>query len=86
MAAENRGPESPQPPGSGRFARQLAEVLDLPFVLVGAVVIGAGAGYLLDRRLETSPVLALVMGALGFVAGIFEVLRRLTGKRNRDGQ
>ena len=61
--------------------RQLADVLDLPFVLVGSVVIGAGAGYFLDRRLGSSPALTLVLGALGFAAGIFEVIRRLTGKR-----
>lgn len=62
--------------------RQLSDVLDLPFVLVGAVMIGAGAGYFLDRRFHTSPVLTLVLGVLGFAAGITEVLRRLTGKRN----
>jgi F0F1-type ATP synthase assembly protein I len=62
--------------------RQLSDVLDLPFVLVGAVVIGAGAGYFLDRKFHTSPVLTLVLGAVGFVAGIMELLRRLTGKRN----
>jgi F0F1-type ATP synthase assembly protein I len=62
--------------------RQLSDVLDLPFVLVGAVVIGAGGGYFLDRRFHTSPVLTLVLGALGFAAGIMELLRRLTGKRN----
>jgi F0F1-type ATP synthase assembly protein I len=61
-------------------------VLDLPFVLVGAVVIAAGGGYLLDRRLGTSPVLTLILGALGFAAGLFEVLRRLTGKGKPDGQ
>ena len=55
-------------------------------MLVGAVVIGAGGGYLLDRRLGTSPALTLILGALGFAAGIYEVLRRLTGKRNTDGQ
>jgi F0F1-type ATP synthase assembly protein I len=62
--------------------RQLSDVLDLPFVLVGAVVIGAGAGYFLDRKFHTSPVLTLVLGAVGFAAGIMELLRRLTGKRN----
>ncbi len=62
--------------------RQLSDVLDLPFVLVGAVVIGAGAGYFLDRKFHTSPVLTLVLGGIGFVAGIMELLRRLTGKRN----
>jgi F0F1-type ATP synthase assembly protein I len=46
------------------------------------VLIGAGAGYFLDRWLHTSPVLTLVLGLLGFAAGITEVLRRLTGKRN----
>ena len=86
MDAEKPGAKSPRPPGPGRFVYQLASVMDLPFVLVGAVVIGAGAGYLLDQRLGTSPLLALVLGALGFAAGIFEVLRRLTGKRNRSGE
>jgi F0F1-type ATP synthase assembly protein I len=66
--------------------RQLANVMDLPFVLVGSVVIGAAAGYFLDRRFGSSPVLTLVLGALGFGGGIFEVIRRLTGKRKNGGQ
>jgi F0F1-type ATP synthase assembly protein I len=61
--------------------RQLSDVLDLPFVLVGGVLIGAGGGYFLDRRFHTSPILTLVLGVLGFAAGITEVLRRLTGKQ-----
>jgi F0F1-type ATP synthase assembly protein I len=83
LAANDRGSGPSRPPerGSGSFARQLANVLDLPFVLVGMVVIGAGLGYLLDQRWGTSPALVLVGGALGFAGGIFEVLRRLTGKR-----
>jgi ATP synthase protein I len=63
--------------------RQLSDVLDLPFVLVGAVVVGAGLGYLLDLRIHTSPVFTLVLGILGFAAGIIEVLRRLTGKNKQ---
>ena len=59
--------------------------MDLPFVLVGAVVIGAGAGYFADRSLGTSPALTLILGALGFAAGIYEVVRRLT-RRNPDGR
>ena len=55
--------------------------MDLPFVLVGSVVIGAGLGYLLDKRLGTSPVLALLLGALGFAGGMFQVIRRLTVRR-----
>ena len=72
------------------FARQLANVLDLPFVLVGSVVIGAGLGYLLDQRLGTSPALALLLGALGFGGGMFEVIRRLAVRRpsgkQKDGE
>lgn len=73
---------SPAPRGDAQgFARQLANVMDLPFVLVGSVVIGAGLGYLLDKRLGTSPILALLLGALGFAGGMYELIRRLTGKR-----
>ena len=64
--------------------------MDLPFVLVGSVVIAAGLGYLLDKRLETSPVLTLIFGLLGFGGGMFEVIRRLTARRptgkNQDGK
>ncbi len=59
--------------------------MDLPFVLVGAVLIGAVLGYFLDRRLGTSPTFTLILGGLGFVGGIMEVLRRLTGKRGSNG-
>jgi F0F1-type ATP synthase assembly protein I len=55
--------------------------MDLPFVLVGSVVIAAGAGYLLDKRFGTSPLLALLLGLLGFGAGMFEVIRRLAVRR-----
>jgi ATP synthase protein I len=87
LAAENPDSPSPRPPdgGSGGLVRQLANVLDLPFVLVGAVVIGAILGYFLDRRFGTSPTLTLILGGLGFAGGIMEVLRRLTGKRGGDG-
>ena len=37
-------------------------------------------GYFLDRWLDTRPWLALALGALGFFAGVREVLRRLPGE------
>jgi F0F1-type ATP synthase assembly protein I len=88
LAAEDPDSPPPRPPdgGPGALARQLANVLDLPFVLVGAVVIGAVGGYFLDRWLGTSPTFTLILGGLGFVAGILEVLRRLTGKRGNDAR
>jgi F0F1-type ATP synthase assembly protein I len=74
----------PSPPRDPEgFARQLANVMDLPFMLVGSVLIGAGVGYLLDKRFGTSPVLTLILGLLGFGGGMFEVIRRLMVKRPR---
>jgi ATP synthase protein I len=49
----------------------------LPFVLVSAIVVGGVFGYLLDRWLHTKPIFLLVLGALGFYAGVRDVLRRV---------
>ena len=51
--------------------------LELPFVLIACIAAGGGAGYLLDRALHTSPTFTLIIGALGFLLGIFTVIRRL---------
>jgi ATP synthase protein I len=53
--------------------------LELPFVLVGTIALGAALGYFLDRWLNTKPILMFVFGALGFVGGVREILRRLPG-------
>jgi len=62
-------------------ARKIADksgiALELPFTLVGAVIAGGGIGYFLDKWLHTSPWLMLIVGAIGFVGGIREVIRRL---------
>ena len=59
------------------FSRQFAMAMELPFVLVGAVVVGGLIGYFLDRWLHTKPILMLVLGFLGFFGGLRDVLRRL---------
>jgi len=51
--------------------------LELPFVLVSAIVVGGFFGYLLDRWLHTKPVFMLVLGGVGFYAGVRDVLRRV---------
>ena len=57
-----------------------AIAMELPFTFAGAILLAGGAGYLLDRSLHTKPIFMLILGALGFIAGIREVLRRLPGK------
>ena len=77
---DSQGSPAPRRDADG-FVRQLANVMDLPFVLVGSVVIAAGLGYLLDKHFGTSPILTLLLGALGFAGGMYELIRRLTGKK-----
>jgi F0F1-type ATP synthase assembly protein I len=66
-------PDSPRYRGV-RVAAQLAMI---PLTLGVAPLIGYGLGYLLDRWLHTGQVLRLVFLALGFGAGVREMLRLL---------
>ena len=67
-------------------ASQLAVAMELPFTLVGAVVFAGLLGYFLDRWLHTGPWLMLVFGAMGFIAGVREVLRRLPADSGGSGK
>ena len=58
--------------------------MELPFILVSAVFVGGVAGYFLDRWLGSRPYLMLGLGALGFFAGVRELLRRLP--KDGDGK
>jgi len=62
-------------------ARKIADksgiALELPFTLVGAVIAGGAIGYFLDKWIHTSPWLMMILGGLGFFAGVREVIRRL---------
>ena len=72
------------PKQSKKDVTQLAMVMELPMIMIGSVVIGGGLGYLLDQRLHTSPVLALILGMLGFGAGVWEIIRRLSRSEKSD--
>jgi ATP synthase protein I len=76
----------PPPPDKtpGGLARQFALATELPFILVAAVLVGGGIGYFLDRSLHTKPYLMLAMGAVGFIVGVRDLLRRLQ-KDDPDG-
>ncbi len=51
--------------------------MELPFTLVGAVIFAGLIGFFLDKWLHTKPVFMLILGAVGFFAGVREVVRRL---------
>jgi ATP synthase protein I len=76
-------PPSPRK-GTGTGVSALAMAMELPFIMIGAVVIGGGFGYFLDTKFHTAPMLALILGALGFGAGIWEIVRRLAASEKNQ--
>ena len=86
----NDKPEAPEETPRGaqkvvRYSRQAALGMELPFTMVGTVVFGGFIGYLLDKWLHTGPWLMTVFGAIGFVGGVREVIRRLSIEESGDG-
>jgi F0F1-type ATP synthase assembly protein I len=63
-----------------QVANDSAIAMELPFTFAGAILLAGGAGFLLDRWLHTKPIFTLVLGTIGFIAGVREVLRRFPGK------
>jgi F0F1-type ATP synthase assembly protein I len=80
-------PQSPPPrKRPTTFVNQLALAMELPFILIGGIVIGGGLGWLLDRRFHTSPGLTLLGGALGFGGGMWDILKRLSRAEKNQGK
>src|SRR5216117_3597980 len=76
---ENSESTSPVREKAKDISKQAAIAMELPLVLVSAVVVGGLLGYFLDRWLHTKPLFLLVLGGIGFYAGVRDVLRRLGG-------
>lgn len=85
---DNTEPRKPGLEQTQSASSQLAIAMELPFTLVGAIVVAGAVGYFLDRWLRTGPWLMIIFGGLGFVGGVKEVLRRLPmrGEGNSDDQ
>jgi len=71
------GPKSPEMVKAKKYSSQTALAMELPFTIVGAVLLGGLLGYFLDHWLHTKMIFTLVLGSLGFAGGLKEVLRRL---------
>ncbi len=79
---ENTNPQEPAGDKAKNFSNQFALAMELPFVLVAAVIVGGLIGYLLDHWLHTRMVFTLLLGAIGFFAGIRDILRRFPGSKD----
>ncbi|MGB8472883.1 MAG: AtpZ/AtpI family protein [Candidatus Acidiferrum sp.] len=75
---QNKTDSSPPSPRKAKdFSTQFGLAMELPFMLFGAIAIGGLLGYLLDHWLHTKVLFTLILGGLGFYAGLRDVLRRL---------
>lgn len=75
-----------KPPRRTPYSRQFGMVMELPFALVSAILVGGAMGYFLDKWLGTSPFLLLILGGMGFYAGLREVMRRLDHAQGKPSQ
>jgi len=74
------------PKKQGNIWAQIGLYTSMGFILPAGAVVGCAIGWLLDRRLRTSPLLTVVMGFLGAAAGFLEVLRILKRtEKDADG-
>jgi F0F1-type ATP synthase assembly protein I len=56
--------------------KESALAMELPFTIVGAILLAGFLGYLGDRWLHTKPWLMIVGGAFGFASSLFDIARR----------
>jgi len=77
MTGDPHRPAESRPKRRTELLQALALALELPFILVGSVLLGGLVGWWLDGRLHSSPVGMLLLGLLGFAGGVREVLRRV---------
>jgi F0F1-type ATP synthase assembly protein I len=58
------------------MTRESALAMELPFTIVGAIVLAGFLGYLADKWLHTWPWLTIVGGGLVFAGSLTDIARR----------
>lgn len=71
---------------SGNAVRQMALAFELPFMLVGPVVLGGAIGYFLDNWLHTKPLLLIVLGIFGVAVGVFDAVKFASAQDKNEGK
>ncbi len=72
--ADDTPPQATIPQGGMALAGRVSSEL------VAGLIVGAGSGWVLDRWLDTSPLMLVVMFFLGAVAGMVNVWRAVSGR------
>ena len=72
--ADDTPPQATIPQGGMALAGRVSSEL------VAGLIVGAGSGWVLDRWLDTSPLMLVVMFFLGAVAGMVNVVRAVSGR------
>src|SRR5258708_12921232 len=80
---KSREPKSAEIAKVKKYSSQTALAMELPFTIVGAVLLGGVLGYLLDHWLHTKMIFTLILGGLGFAGGLKEVFRRFAQRHSR---
>jgi F0F1-type ATP synthase assembly protein I len=64
-----------------RAVREAAPYLGIGTSLAATLLLGLGAGYLLDRELGTKPLCFLVGGSLGLLLALYQFFKTVSGRK-----
>lgn len=73
-------------PGSMRGMRTMSLAFSVGISLIAPIIIGALGGNWLDKQLNTTPWLTLILLLLGVVAGFVQMIRILQRIEREEGQ
>lgn len=66
------------------FAKRIAIISSVSWVMVASCLIGLGIGYWLDKFLKTSPAFTIIFLVFGIIGGCYEGIRMLIKALKED--